>query len=128
MGEKDITPTLQNALTREDGTIDADDPSKLIGCINALSKKVLGADEEFVKGSDPLPMRRAVAFCSSIKASKAIGTSKTPLSVGLPAHATKRSRLTGAASVKVSLTVQRAVSLDFGATSRAASSTSSRVS
>lgn len=72
VGEKDITPTLQKALTREDGTIDADDPSKLIGCINALSKKVLGADEEFVKGSDPLPMRRAVAFCSSIKASRAI--------------------------------------------------------
>ena len=72
VGEKDITPTLQNALTREVGTIDADDPSKLIGCINALSKKVLGADEEFVKGSDPLPMRRAVAFCSSIKASRAI--------------------------------------------------------
>ena len=77
VGEKDITPTLQNALTREDGTIDADDPSKLIGCINALSKKVLGADEEFVKGSDPLPMRRAVAFCSSIKASKAISNAFT---------------------------------------------------
>lgn len=77
VGEKDITPMLQNALTREDGTIDADDPSKLIGCINALSKKVLGADEEFVKGSDPLPMRRAVAFCSSIKASKAIANAFT---------------------------------------------------
>lgn len=77
VGEKDITPTLQNALTREDGTIDADDPSKLIGCINALSKKVLGADEEFVKGSDPLPMRRAVAFCSSIKASRAIANAFT---------------------------------------------------
>lgn len=77
VGEKDITPTLQKALTREDGTIDADDPSKLIGCINALSKKVLGADEEFVKGSDPLPMRRAVAFCSSIKASKAISNAFT---------------------------------------------------
>lgn len=77
VGEKDITPTLQNALTREDGTIDANDPSKLIGCINALSKKVLGADEEFVKGSDPLPMRRAVAFCSSIKASKAIANAFT---------------------------------------------------
>lgn len=77
VGEKDITPTLQKALTREDGTIDADDPSKLIGCINALSKKVLGADEEFVKGSDPLPMRRAVAFCSSIKASQAIANAFT---------------------------------------------------
>ena len=68
---------MQKALTREDGTIDADDPSKLIGCINALSKKVLGADEEFVKGSDPLPMRRAVAFCSSIKASRAIANAFT---------------------------------------------------
>ena len=63
--------TLQNAITDKSSTIPADDASKLIGCINALSKKVLGADEEFVKGSDPLPMRRAVAFCSNIKASKA---------------------------------------------------------
>ena len=70
VGEKDIPPTLQNAITDDSSTIPADDASKLIGCINALSKKVLGADEEFVKGSDPLPMRRAVAFCSSIKASK----------------------------------------------------------
>lgn len=70
VGEKDIPPTLQNAITDDSRTIPADDASKLIGCINALSKKVLGADEEFVKGSDPLPMRRAVAFCSSIKASK----------------------------------------------------------
>ena len=71
VGEKDIPPTLQNAITDKSSTIPADDASKLIGCINALSKKVLGADEEFVKGSDPLPMRRAVAFCSNIKASKA---------------------------------------------------------
>lgn len=77
VGEKDITPTLQKALTREDGTIDADDPSRLIGCINALSKKMLGADEDLVKGSDPLPMRRAVAFCSNIKKSKAIAEAFT---------------------------------------------------
>ena len=77
VGEKDIPPTLQKALTREDGTIDADDPSRLIGCINALSKKMLGADEDLVKGSDPLPMRRAVAFCSSIEKSKAIANAFT---------------------------------------------------
>lgn len=77
VGEKDIPPTLQKALTREDGTIDADDPSRLIGCINALSKKMLGADEDLVKGSDPLPMRRAVAFCSNIEKSKAIANAFT---------------------------------------------------
>ena len=77
VGEKDITPTLQEALTRDDGTIDSDDASKLIGCINALSKKVLGSDEEFIKNADPLPMRRAVAFCSSIKASKATANAFT---------------------------------------------------
>lgn len=77
VGEKDITPTLQKALTREDGTIDADDPSRLIGCINALSKKMLGADEDLVKGSDPQPMRRAVAFCSNIKKSEAIAKAFT---------------------------------------------------
>ena len=71
VGENDIPPMLQNAITDSSNTIPADDASKLIGCINALSKKVLGADEEFVKGSDPLPMRRAVAFCSSIRNSKA---------------------------------------------------------
>ena len=70
VGEKDINPSLQQALTQEDGSIESDDASKLIGCINALSKKVLGADEEFIKSADPLPMRKAVAFCQSIKASK----------------------------------------------------------
>lgn len=77
VGEKDIPPTLQKALTREDGTIDANDPSRLIGCINALSKKMLGADEDLVKGSDPLPMRRAVAFCSNIEKSEAIAKAFT---------------------------------------------------
>lgn len=77
VGEKDIPPTLQKALTREDGTIDANDPSRLIGCINALSKKMLGTDEALVKGSDPLPMRRAVAFCSNIDKSKAIAKAFT---------------------------------------------------
>jgi predicted helicase len=49
--------------------INADDASKLIGCINALSKKILG-DEGILKESDPEPMRRAVAFCQNIKVSE----------------------------------------------------------
>lgn len=69
VGDKDITPSLRDALTNEDGTIPVDDAAKFVGCINALSKKVLG-DEGLIKASDPLPMQRAVAFCSTIKASK----------------------------------------------------------
>ncbi len=69
VGDKDITPALRKALTNEDGTIETDDAAKFVGCINALSKRVLG-DEGLVKNADPLPMRRAVAFCQNIKKSK----------------------------------------------------------
>lgn len=69
VGDKDITPALRNVLTNEDGTIETDDAAKFVGCINALSKRVLG-DEGLVKDADPLPMRRAVAFCQNIKKSK----------------------------------------------------------
>ena len=70
VGDKDITPALRDVITNEDGTITVDDASKFVGCINALSKRVLG-DEGLIKAADPLPMRRAVAFCSTIKDSKA---------------------------------------------------------
>ncbi|MBU3837914.1 MAG: DEAD/DEAH box helicase family protein [Candidatus Phocaeicola faecigallinarum] len=70
VGDKDITPALRDVITNEDGTITVDDASKFVGCINALSKRVLG-DEGLIKAADPLPMHRAVAFCSTIKASKA---------------------------------------------------------
>ena len=48
--------------------ITTDDVSKLIGCINALSKRVVEADKEF--NDDKAPMRKAVAFCQNIKASR----------------------------------------------------------
>ncbi|MBM56207.1 MAG: helicase, partial [Euryarchaeota archaeon] len=48
-----------------------DDASKLIGCINALSKRVVG-DDGSIKSTDPEPMKRAVAFCSNIKVSEKI--------------------------------------------------------
>lgn len=70
VGDKDITPALRDVITNEDGTITVDDASKFVGCINALSKRVLG-DEGLIKAADPLPMHRAVAFCSTIKDSKA---------------------------------------------------------
>lgn len=69
VGDKDITPALRNSLIKADGTIDADDAAKFVGCINALSKRVLG-DEGLIKSTDPQPMRRAVAFCQNIKRSK----------------------------------------------------------
>ena len=46
-----------------------DDATKLIGCINGLSKRLIG-DEGITKQQDPLPMRRAVAFCQTINPSK----------------------------------------------------------
>lgn len=69
VGDKDITPALRKVMTNDDGTISTDDASKFVGCINALSKRVLG-DEGLIKSTDPLPMRRAVAFCSTIPKSK----------------------------------------------------------
>ena len=70
VGDKDITPALRQMITNNDGTITTNDASKFVGCINALSKRVLG-DEGLIKAADPLPMRRAVAFCSTISDSKA---------------------------------------------------------
>jgi len=51
--------------------ITSSDASKIIGCINALSKKMLG-DASLVVESDPNPMKTAVAFCSNIRDSKKI--------------------------------------------------------
>lgn len=71
LSENDIPQALQNAIADNDSEINTDDASKLIGCINALSKQVLG-DEGVIKDTDPEPMRRAVAFCANIKDSKQI--------------------------------------------------------
>ena len=46
-----------------------DDATKLIGCINGLSKRIKG-DEGITKQQDPLLMRKAVAFCQTINPTK----------------------------------------------------------
>ncbi|MBQ7442286.1 MAG: DEAD/DEAH box helicase [Bacteroidaceae bacterium] len=46
-----------------------DDATKLIGCINGLSKRIKG-DDGITRQQDPLPMRRAVAFCQTINPSQ----------------------------------------------------------
>jgi predicted helicase len=71
INDRDIPPTLQSVIANSENEINADDVSKLIGCINALSKQVLG-DQGIIAVTDPEPMRRAVAFCQSIKVSRKI--------------------------------------------------------
>ena len=71
LSDQDVPPAIQKMISDKESEINADDASKLIGCINALSKQILG-DEGAIKASDPEPMRRAVAFCQNIKISKKI--------------------------------------------------------
>ena len=71
LNDKDISPSIQRMVADEDHTINADDAAKLIGCINALSKQIVG-DNGVIKETDPLPMKRAVAFCQKINVSKQI--------------------------------------------------------
>ena len=72
--EEQIPVDFRKIISRSKGSgtkeIFADDVSKLIGCINALSKRVLDIDETF--NDDKSPMKRAVAFCQKISDSKKI--------------------------------------------------------
>ena len=67
----DVPASIQKIIANQESEINTDDASKLIGCINAMSKQVLG-DEGIIKDSDPEPMKRAVAFCQNIAVSKKI--------------------------------------------------------
>lgn len=73
LSDRDIPIALQQAIANPDHEITTDDASKLIGCINALSKQILG-DAGVLRSADPEPMRRAVAFCQTIDVSKRITT------------------------------------------------------
>ena len=73
LSEGQIPEALQAAISDTTQEITTDDASKLIGCINALSKRML-VDAQLLVEADPSPMRRAVAFCQTIKASKKITT------------------------------------------------------
>lgn len=67
---------LLQAVQDKNQEINADEAVKLVGVINALSKRVV-PDPDIVKSVDPALMHRAVAFCSKIKASKIIANSFT---------------------------------------------------
>src|SRR5690625_4495131 len=71
LNDKNVPPAVQNIFTDPNREINADDATKLIGTINALSKQFLG-DAGLTKEADPEPMRRAVAFCQNIATSKKI--------------------------------------------------------
>lgn len=73
LNDKDVPPAVQRMIADKEAEINTDDASKLIGCINALSKQFLGDDGK-TKESDPEPMRRAVAFCANIATSKKISS------------------------------------------------------
>lgn len=70
INEDNISPTLKDYLTNENGEVNTDDGGKIVGCINALSKKIIGDAQDILK-TDAEPMHKAVAFCSNIKVSKA---------------------------------------------------------
>lgn len=71
LSDADVPPAIQQMIADKESEINTDDASKLIGCINALSKQILG-DEGIIKDTDPNPMRRAVAFCANIATSRKI--------------------------------------------------------
>ncbi|HTN18831.1 MAG TPA: type ISP restriction/modification enzyme [Pelobium sp.] len=73
LNENDVPPAVQKMIADGEYEINSDDGSKLIGCINALSKQMLG-DDGVLQETDPNPMRRALAFCPSIAASKTTTT------------------------------------------------------
>lgn len=69
INDENISPTLRQYLTDANGEVNADDGGKIVGCINALSKKIIGDAQDILK-TDAEPMHKAVAFCSKIANSK----------------------------------------------------------
>lgn len=68
--ENYVSRTLQNLITTHDSELILEDAVKIIGCLNGLSKRIVFEGEENYFANDPAPMKRAVAFNSSIATSK----------------------------------------------------------
>ena len=72
VSEEEVSQHYQ-VIAEMGGELNLDTAAKLTGCWNALAKrKNRGSDVDY--GEDRAPMRRAVAFCKDIKASKAVAT------------------------------------------------------
>ncbi|RCL90161.1 type ISP restriction/modification enzyme [Hyphomonas sp.] len=65
--EETVAENVQRRLT-EGTELKLDDATKIIGCYKALTKQDLSEDLII----DPLPMKRALAFCKDIKTSKLV--------------------------------------------------------
>jgi predicted helicase len=74
LNDKDVPTAVQKMITNGEAEIKTDDLTKLIGTVNALSKQFLGNESINVE-DDESPMKRAVAFCSSIANSTNIAAS-----------------------------------------------------
>ncbi|MBR5362741.1 MAG: DEAD/DEAH box helicase [Oscillospiraceae bacterium] len=61
---------LQRLITDKNSELQLPDAAKILGCYNGLSKRTVFEGEEEYFANDPAPMKRAVAFCSSIKNSQ----------------------------------------------------------
>ncbi|PHP29598.1 DEAD/DEAH box helicase [Limimaricola cinnabarinus] len=68
MDEGLVSASVQKRLADENTELDLDDATKIIGCYKALTKQDLKQDISF----DAQPMKRALAFCKSIGASKLV--------------------------------------------------------
>ncbi|KZX97451.1 MULTISPECIES: DEAD/DEAH box helicase [unclassified Sulfitobacter] len=68
MDEGLVSASVQKRLADQNSELDLDDATKIIGCYKALTKQDLKQDISF----DPQPMKRGLAFCKSIAASKLI--------------------------------------------------------
>lgn len=76
VSENDIPAAIRNKIKTQYKSasdkvkeLQFDDATKLIGCINGLSKRVRG-DKGVTREQDPLKMKRAVAFCQTINPTK----------------------------------------------------------
>ena len=68
--ENYVNRSLQRLITDSNNELSLDDSVKIVGCLNGLSKKTLFDADDGSFATDPAPMRRAVAFCSTIEGSK----------------------------------------------------------
>ncbi len=67
MDEGTVSASVQNRLANKDSELVLDDATKIVGCWKALSKTGLEGSAATTE-----PMRRALAFCDSIKRSKLV--------------------------------------------------------
>lgn len=68
VSEDELSEDLKASI-KKDTELNADDYTKLVGCVNGLSKRIKGDNGATIQ-EDPSKMHRAVVFCSSINRGK----------------------------------------------------------